>query len=561
MIFSIIIGVLFVITICIGFLTGGAEDKSSSLKRLFIGLGIVLFIIGIVAVIVHLHSAQIIDILSQAVKKHIGLPVINWTINADILKPIIWRFFPILAAVLVIGFLSAFACRRCARNRIVALGGIVTTVAIFYFCSMWVFWGIGTFLIIFCPYSEGFPKGKTLTGTMLFMLIFVVLWVVYLFFTKRSGWKALLTQIGILFSSCAVVWLISCAIALPYANYQQNRAKSENITPFTISSGVPEATKSLFSANDELRKKHPLLEIPSESIYSWLKTSDKSGFLPQERREYTLQVFDSPDIQNICRNYEDIVKYIPSENVFYLSLLNSARAYARVCIGRAALFKETNQEEKILPELMKITALDREILSNSPYVIVELVRIACRSMWYNSIVQIGPNDKQYAPIYREALAFMKSQKVHLPSESGYFLGLLAEDKIKDYNSFIAFPASNALFARGLSHKLDLKPKLAKLEVKEVFGWPLSDDNEKAALQGRHSIVIGTTLLALKLYRVEHGFYPANLSELVPDYLGKPLISSYTGNPLKYESDGKNFTLFSEEENNKIIRKYSSVPYY
>ena len=245
-----------------------------------------------------------------------------------------------------------------------------------------------------------------------------------------------------------------------------------------------------------------------------------------------------------------------------------------MCAGKAALYRETNQPEKILPELMKMTSIDTDYLNNSSFLIAELVRIACRSIWYSAMVQLGPNDKKYEPIYRQALQIMKSRKIHLPSESGFYLHILSSDIYTFYNqkpgkyaAFLVRPPTMITAAKGILSTLAVRPELEKLEQQEIFGDykgqydDMISTYRQVALRSRISIVVGTTALALKLYRIEHDAYPETLEQLVPKYLDKIPLCPFSGKPLKYDSKDDNFTLVYGYEKHRKIHKLNSVPAY
>ena len=257
----------------------------------------------------------------------------------------------------------------------------------------------------------------------------LVVWTLYSFRSKREGWKVVSMQIAIFAAGYAVAWLLALAVAYPYANYAESQAQDHAVIPCYFVYKFPSEAQTEKEKVDSFRGKHKDFELPYESIYNWTENTSNSHqgqFIPQAKREYSLKFFNSPDFKERCRSLEKLLEYTPSENknVLYFPILNYTRSYARTCAGKAALYRETNQPENILPELMKMTSIDTDYLHNSSFLIAELVRIACRSMWYTAMVQLGPNDKKYAPIYRQALQFMKSRKIHLPSESGFYLHML-----------------------------------------------------------------------------------------------------------------------------------------
>ncbi|MCR9119854.1 MAG: general secretion pathway protein GspG, partial [bacterium] len=55
-------------------------------------------------------------------------------------------------------------------------------------------------------------------------------------------------------------------------------------------------------------------------------------------------------------------------------------------------------------------------------------------------------------------------------------------------------------------------------------------------------------LAIELYRREHGKLPAELSDLVPDFLDEVPIDPFTGDPLIYRVDEDAIVIYSVGRN-------------
>ena len=85
--------------------------------------------------------------------------------------------------------------------------------------------------------------------------------------------------------------------------------------------------------------------------------------------------------------------------------------------------------------------------------------------------------------------------------------------------------------------------MKKLEQQEI----ITEDGmyAQAAKRQRLGIIMGRTALALKVYKIEHGKYPEELSGLVPSYLPKEYFSPSTGKKLNYSVKGTNFILSSD----------------
>jgi hypothetical protein len=155
------------------------------------------------------------------------------------------------------------------------------------------------------------------------------------------------------------------------------------------------------------------------------------------------------------------------------------------------------------------------------------------------LIQYGPEDKSLLPIYRKLLVWSKNWKVHLPCEAGFYLAVPPENKGKIAAFFYA-PYLNTARYRGFFDAVKRIPDLKKLEQQEIISG--AEMYANAAKRQRLGIITGRTALALKVYRIEHGKYPAKLSELVPNYLQKEYVSPSAGKKLDYSVEGTNFTL-------------------
>jgi hypothetical protein len=234
--------------------------------------------------------------------------------------------------------------------------------------------------------------------------------------------------------------------------------------------------------------------------------------------------------------------YIAKTDVQYLSPLQHFRSLVRHRADIAELYYRTNQKEKVLPELLKYPELESLIPADTPFLICELVRTATRNIWINALIQYGPEDKSHLPTYRKFLDWSKSWKVHLPCEAGFYLVYPPEIKGKIAAFFYA-PYLNTARYRGFFDAVKRIPALKKLEQVEI----ISGDGmyAKAAKRQRLGIIMGRTALALKVYKIEHGKYPEELSGLVHSYLPKEYFSPSTGKKLNYSLKGTNFILSSD----------------
>lgn len=549
-------------------------------KRLLIGFGItLLFILPLV-----LLAVCRISILKETLIAQMGQSGHSGVVNAemtpymltamDIPNALIWKVIAIFSALVMLVYLLTFNCRKSANNIYIATGGAILAGGAFYFCSVWGFHGIAAFIMIFGEYPA-FPMNKSLVFTMALSAAMLAAWTILCFKSERRGWKILLAWIAAIVGVYAFIWLAALATAYSYARYAKSEAEKNSILPLRVEQEFPSEARDALEIISRFPKDHTDFALPYNSIYAWSTNEAVSPdrILPSEKREYTLTFFNSPDFEKYCRARESLLEYSggAGKRVLYFPSLNNVTGYARSCTGRAALYYETGQPGKILPELMKMTRIDEDILGDSEFLIVEIIRIACRNIWYQAMVKLGPNDKAYAAFYHEALEFMKSRKIHLPNEAGYYLNMLssndmqtsAVEKSGKYAAVLSMPSRMVLAARSVLNALAFQEMLASWEKGNIpDDYELRKDDVasslwRAALLSRASNIVGTTALALKLYRCEHGKYPDKLEELVPQYLDTVSACPYPGKPLTYESDGTDFSLSYEKKDGGAILKLDS----
>lgn len=575
--------------ICLGLMFGGAViaglTVGKTLKRFFVGAKIILLsalpLIFLAVFKMDTLEKYCVSYLQQR-SDYSDLSEGAFVSNLITAPGILSLFIAIFILIAFSVYIAAFNCRKNANNIYVAIGGTIFAGIIIYFCPIWGFYGLSTFIQFSQRYLNNVSALISIPATIILTATILTAWTIFSFKSKRQGLKTLLVQISLFAGVYAVIWLLAFATAHFYGRYALSKAHKNGVTP---NHSIYESSEEAQAEQDNIArflKEHNDFELPYESAYYWTKNISKNyprHLISQAKREYTLKHFDSADFDAFYRSREKLLKYYAqakNKNILLAPILNDIRSYVRTHAGKAALYKETNQPEKILPKLMKVTWIDADLLNDSPFIIVELVRIACRSVWYTAMVQVGPNDKKYAPAYREALDFIKSRKIHLTHEAGFFMYMLINDiekpgdiekRPKNYAAFLAMPSYNIRVAKGVLDSLSIREKLKKMEKQEVFGDNIQMSNEsipnyrRIALKSRSSIVVGTTALALKLYRVEHGAYPDKLERLIPEYLDKMSLCPSSGEPLKYESDGKDFTLSYGDEKHRNIYKLTSVPTY
>ena len=366
-------------------------------------------------------------------------------------------------------------------------------------------------------------------------LLGALLWLWHTLKTKKHSWKNILIFAGSFTGFVCLVWLSAWCAGGWAKKSVDTKAAALGITPSQVAANEPAELKSL--VDREFYSKHPKYNPPRSGKYDWKKDT-----IPADEKAYTMKFFTSPELETYLTGLKKSAAYIAKTDVQYLSPLQHFRSLVRHRADIAELYYRTNQKEKVLPELLKYPELESLIPADTPFLICELVRTATRNIWINALIQYGPEDKSHLPTYRKLLDWSKSWKVHLPCEAGFYLAYHPEIKGKIAAFFYA-PYLNTARYRGFFDAVKRIPTLKKLEQQEI----ITEDGmyAKAAKHQRLGIIMGRTALALKVYKIECGKYPEELSELVPNYLPKEYFSPSTGKKFDYSVKGTNFILSSD----------------
>ena len=385
---------------------------------------------------------------------------------------------------------------------------------------------------------------------------------------ERSGNKILLRYLWTLEIPLFLAFVVM-GISQFYSGYVVKQSEKSGIVQQKMDFTVADAIQEYNQKIARFYQANPDYELPYETSYLWLGNSNQK--ITEQKRAATWKLFDSPqelalleDYQKILKLYDQIEATRSGIPVLYAAKLNVIRSYVRKTLGRTALFMEQGKSAEALNELRKYVQIELNYFHDSRWVMQELVLNGCRNAWFAVLVSLGPDGKEFVPFYREMLDFMKTRKVRIPLEAGYYLYKCKNYKVTSFWSFMRMPTEKISAARALSVLTDFQitaERLEKSEVipAEVYALKKHIDFGRVAGKGRLSIVMGTTALALKTYRSEHGKYPGSLQELIPAYLEKIPVEPEKGIALIYVSDGRNFTLKDKKENYSVA--VSSVKYY
>ncbi|MBQ7208890.1 MAG: hypothetical protein IJS01_13915 [Lentisphaeria bacterium] len=355
----------------------------------------------------------------------------------------------------------------------------------------------------------------------------------------RNSRKSILIFSGAVGAVSCLLWLSAFAAGARAEKAVDDKAAQLGISPLRVTAGDPPGPGDREKTEEwKFFKEHPKYQPPFSGRYNWSADAGADR-IPDDVRAETLRLFDSPEM----REHLDAVKRVVSLSLsrkreLYLGALQSYRSLMREIAERAVLFAVTGQKEKIMPELMKGVALENLMAPDTPFLIGEHVRAAARLILMTAYLHAAPDDPSALPYCRKMLAWCKSWQVRLPSEAG--MALPPPEKPKTAVGFLYRPCLLTARYRLFFTAIERIPALRELERQEVFAG--KGVFIGAARKQRTTLVLGRTAAALKLYRAEHGRYPARLADLVPRYLEKEYLSPETGKKLAYALKDGHFTL-------------------
>ena len=528
----VILTLAFISVLISAFMAGGSEKRKNTL--LWSICGIVLSAISGIALF-FCKGAIKETLLKQ--KPHLSFMAENIVIPIQVMFQLGLTVF--FCGIIV--FLLGYNCRKNSSKWYWALlwsFGVAFLIGHLLFLPQ--YYGIAAFVNFFTTAKRDvFRLDISMLPTVYVMLsvnlLGALLWLWHTLKTTTRSWKNILVFAGSFTGSVCILWLAAWGTGTWAKNAMETKAAELGITSLQVTEQEPPELKIL--VNPEFYTKHPKYNPPRSGKYDWKKDT-----IPADEKAYTMKFFTSPELETHLSCLKKSAAYIAQRNVLYLSPLQHFRSLVRHRSDIAELYYRTNQKEKVLPELMKYPELESLIPADTPFLICELVRTATRNIWVSALIQYGPEEKSLLPTYQQLLAWSKNWKVHLPCEAGFFLAVPSENKGKTAAFFYA-PYLNTARFRGFFDAANRIPSLKKLEQQEI----ITEDGMygKAAKRQRSGIIMGRTLLALKVYKIEHGKYPTKLSNLIPHYLPREYVSPYTGKKLDYSIKETNFTLSSD----------------
>jgi len=372
----------------------------------------------------------------------------------------------------------------------------------------------------------------------------------------RHARKSIPIFSGVVGALSCLLWLSAFAAGAWAEKAVDDKAAQLGISPLRVTAGDPPGSGDREKTEEwKFFEEHPKYQPPFSGRYNWSADAGADR-IPDDVRAETLRFFDSPEMhEHLTVLKRAVSRGLSGKHEVYVDGMLCYRALMREIAERAVLFAVTGQKEKIMPELMKGVALENLMAPDTPFLICEHVRAAARLILMTAYLYSAPDDPSALPYCRKMLAWCKSWQVRLPSEAG--MALPHPEKPTTVVSFLYRPCLLTARYRLFFGALERIPVLRKLERQEVFtGKGVYID---VARYQRDVLVLGRTAAALKLYRAEHGRYPARLADLVPRYLEKEYLSPETGKKLSYTLKDGQFTLSGYRRHRLQSRLPVAVP--
>lgn len=234
------------------------------------------------------------------------------------------------------------------------------------------------------------------------------------------------------------------------------------------------------------------------------------------------------------------------------------------CRSRAAAFSAAGRPELVLPELLRVLPLVRQLRSQN-IITFDLAGSELEEQLMRAAVEFGPVGPAYAADYRKLLHALEDDSLR-PSGELELMTLLFSETKREFrlpgavpeNPLLGLLVSPASLNRratlletfaSLQPELEEASRLAVLPVEYRKNVP-SKDPVRSYLastllpyffqrEGRELCRIG---IALKLFWSERGALPEKVTELVPAVLPSIPVSPISGEPFEYRREKEGFLL-------------------
>ncbi|MEI8248085.1 MAG: hypothetical protein WCI51_19775 [Lentisphaerota bacterium] len=401
--------------------------------------------------------------------------------------------------------------------------------------------------------------------------------------------KYLFVVIGLLILASIILWIIAVTAGLSAVRQAERGARDAGILyePEQLLAKLPPVPDKRNAASIYCRAYEILNEVNKYNgdLYWHALESLQSKEASIESRQHLIDLVQSPEGKQIYTLLEQAdaypdCRFAPKIEKREIKLFEFEMHHlAGFILARACVFKLTGQEDRILPEIEKSLGLAKRINNEQFHDSFIRNRFIVEDAMTEAI-EIGPDNPTAVAGYRRMLEYLNQHPINYISadmepEYYYFSNLLKlqsrfdEGKLRSYQNnyfykillwndllagyplvarYFAYHINNSVKVRREMLKIRKMPELPPELHRLVDSYCLSGYNlllsfdlknlfNARSMQARFKIG-----LSLKIYKCEHGKYPASLQELVPAILPEIPVDPIDGKPFGYKVKDGNFTL-------------------
>lgn len=402
--------------------------------------------------------------------------------------------------------------------------------------------------------------------------------------------KSLFVAIGLLVLASIILWIIAVTAGLSALHQAESDARDAGILyePEQLLAKLPPVPDERNAASMYCRAYEILNDVNKYNgdLYWHALKSLQSKEASIESRQHLVALVQSPEGKQIYTLLEQAAAYpecrfAPKNEKREIKLFEFEMHHiAEFILARACVFKLTGQEDRILPEIEKSLKI-AQIINNEQFQDAFIRNRFIVEDAMTEAIKIGQDNPAAVTSYRRMLEYLNRHptnyiRTNMEPEYCYFSTLLklqsrfdegqlrsCEDnyfyKILLWNDLLAgYPLVARYFSNYINDCVKVRREMLKIREMPILTPELSgllndyssyDDynyllrtNLKSLFEFRSAQAMLKIGLALKIYKCEHGKYPASLQELVPAILPEIPVDPLGGKPFGYKVKDGNFTL-------------------
>ena len=450
-------------------------------------------------------------------------------------------------------------------------------------------------------YYEGTPGYLAGLAGMSFLSLGIILLppLGYLLWTRKiirgeKYLKSLLACIGLLVLISIVLWIIAVTAGQSGLRQAERDAAAAGILcePEQLLAKLPPVQEERNAANLYYSAYKMLNRFNAQNtdLYWHALASLQPKEASTESRQHLIDLVQSPESKQIYAMLEQAASYpecrfVPKIEQRQIKLFEFEMNHlAEFILARACVFKLNGQDDKILPEIEKSLKL-AQIINNEQFHYSFIRKRFIVEDTITEAVKIGPDNPPFAASYCRMLDYLNQHPINYISadmepEYNYFSTLLKlqcrfdEGKLRScednylykmllWNDLLAgYPLVARYFAYHINNSVKVRHEMLKIREMPVLPPELHRFVDNYYPRG-YNLLLSFDLrnlfntrssqamlkigLALKIYKCEHGEYPASLQELVPVILPEIPADPLDGKAFGYSVKNDNFTLTRNSE--------------